>query len=172
MTRKAVSGSEVMNWIAQVGLRAIRMPGSIQIPRKPSSASAENQMINIGPKTRPIFAVPKRWIENRPINMPIVIGMTKGVKAAVTSSSPSSALSTEIAGVIAPSPYNKAAPNSPATTRIWRVRDFPDTLVCSSDTRAMIPPSPSLSARITTSKYLIEMTMISDHVIIERTPKI
>ena len=44
------------------------------------------------------------WMRNRPTRMTIVIGTTYGVKTGVATSSPSTALSTEIAGVIMPSP--------------------------------------------------------------------
>ena len=58
----------------------------------------------MGPNSKPTFAVPWDWIANRPIRMAIAVGMTKGVKPGLTVFRPSTADSTEIAGVIIESP--------------------------------------------------------------------
>jgi hypothetical protein len=83
---------------------------------------------------------------------------------------PSTAASTEMAGVITPSPYKRAAPNRPTRTnshlRPLTSRSLP---VARAD-RARMPPSPSLSARITRPRYLVLITMISDQNITERRP--
>ena len=57
-----------------------------------------------GPKIAPIASVPRRWIANSPMSIAMVSGTTNGEKAGVAIESPSIALSTEIAGVIMPSP--------------------------------------------------------------------
>jgi hypothetical protein len=63
---------------------------------------------------------------------------------------PSTADSTEIAGVIMLSPKNNAAPNNPAAASTAAVRrPLVPVNRRSSVISAMIPPSPWLSARIT-----------------------
>lgn len=70
----------------------------------PSTARVPNQSRVTGPNARPTRAVPNRWEAKSTTRMAMVIGSTKGAKIGVATSSPSIALSTEIAGVIAPSP--------------------------------------------------------------------
>ena len=83
--------------------------------------------------------------------------------------SPSTALSTEIDGVITPSPKNSAAPNSPAHM-IQRLR--PRAAARNASTiKARMPPSPRLSARISTRTYLMVTTSISAQAINDSTPK-
>ena len=102
------------------------------------------------------------------MRMPIVTGSTNGSNTCVTTPSPSTALSTEMAGVMMPSPYSRAAPNRPTAIRTPRsevaVRER------TSATSARMPPSPSLSARITNTRYLIETMTMSDQKISESTP--
>jgi hypothetical protein len=103
--------------------------------------------------------------------MTTVMGSTYGSKTGVATLSPSTALSTEMAGVIMLSPYSSDAPNSPASTRIHR--RLPGRICRAGATRAVsaiIPPSPRLSARITKERYLMEMTMMSDQKMRESTP--
>src|SRR5687767_13531139 len=108
-----------------------------------------------------MLAVPRLWTANRPIRMATVIGMTYGLNTGVATWSPSTALSTDIAGVIMLSPYRREAPNRPSITSTrWRRRACSDAGVTSA-VRAIIPPSPQLSARITKARYLTEMTMTS-----------
>ena len=57
-----------------------------------------------GPKIDPMRAVPRLCTANRPMRIAMVIGITYGVNTGVTTSRPSTALSTEMAGVIMPSP--------------------------------------------------------------------
>ena len=105
----------------------------------------------------------------------------------VATSRPSTADSTEIAGVIMPSPYSSAAPNRPSMTSIigcarrqvvrvdavgrlvgrWPRRRGRATSAISAST----PPSPSLSARMTKSRYLTETTSVSDQKTSDRMPK-
>ncbi len=80
-----------------------------------------------------------------------VIGTTQSASSGSTILSPSTADSTEIAGVIMLSPKNSAAPKSPrqpstigrAVARGWPASRRSRVI------SAMMPPSPWLSARIT-----------------------
>ena len=74
------------------------------MPITPSSASVANQTIMMGPNSAPTLPVPRFWTANSPPTTSSVIGMTNGLNAGVATSSPSTAESTEIAGVISPSP--------------------------------------------------------------------
>ena len=79
-----------------------------------------------------------------------VIGTTKSLKSGSITLRPSTADSTEIAGVIMLSPKNSAAPNSPRADNITAVRrPLAPVHRRSSVISAMIPPSPLLSARVT-----------------------
>jgi hypothetical protein len=70
---------------------------------------------------------------------------------------PSTALSTEMAGVIMPSPYSSAAPNRPMAIIRPTRQPARSTPLVTSDMSARMPPSSWLSARITKMQYLIEM---------------
>jgi len=74
------------------------------MPRIPSAASTTNHTKVTGPKTAPTLAVPRRWKRKSPTRITSVPGTTKGRKRGVATSRPSIALSTEMAGVIMPSP--------------------------------------------------------------------
>ena len=63
-----------------------------------------NQATVTGPNTAPMPPVPRFCMANRITRMTQVIGTTNGEKALVATSSPSTAESTEIAGVMTPSP--------------------------------------------------------------------
>jgi len=78
---------------------------------------------------------------------------------------------TEMAGVIMLSPYRSAAPKSPAITSTRRFCAVACEGGVTSAVRAIIPPSPWLAARITKVRYLIDMTMIRDHRISDKTPR-
>jgi len=65
--------------------------------------------------------------------------------------------STEMAGVMAPSPYMSAAPNRPTATIAGRCC----FLIPSNAMRARMPPSPSLSMVMANRTYLIDVTTIS-----------
>ncbi len=126
----------------------------------------------IGPNMAPMVAVPRRWMLNRPTKIRAAIGTTKDSRWGAAISRPSTAESTEIAGVIIPSPYSRAVPNSPRRTRPQRTREFRDWAEGRiNEVSARIPPSPSLSARSTKARYLRDTTMISDHTISEITPR-
>ena len=65
---------------------------------------ATNHTMVIGPKNRPIPPVPCFCTMNSNSKITSVIGMTYWVKACDTTSRPSTADSTEMAGVMTPSP--------------------------------------------------------------------
>jgi hypothetical protein len=71
---------------------------------RPNATSTMNHTSVIGPKKRPMSAVPKRCTANNPVSTTSVIGTTKGCSRSEATSRPSTADSTEIAGVITPSP--------------------------------------------------------------------
>ena len=81
-----------------------------------------------------------------------VIGTTHSASDGWTTLSPSTADSTEIAGVIMLSPRNRAAPKMPSTASPTATRRPPGMVSRrSSVISAMMPPSPSLSARMASS---------------------
>ncbi len=84
--------------------------------RRPSSPITVNHRIMIGPNTLAMPAVPRCWTANRAIRITTEIGITQSANAGVATSKPSTADSTEIAGVINPSPYSNAVPNTPSVT--------------------------------------------------------
>jgi hypothetical protein len=63
-----------------------------------------NQATITGPNSRPTAAVPQRWIPNSTVSTPSAIGTTRCARLGVATFRPSTAESTEIAGVIIPSP--------------------------------------------------------------------
>ncbi len=98
--------------------------------------------------------------------------MNRGSKLGSKLLRPSAALSTEMAGVITPSPYSSAAPN-----RIRRVSGPipPFNGLCStalSASSAKIPPSPRLSARVTKLRYLTPTSKHRAQKISESAPRI
>ena len=58
----------------------------------------------MGPKIPPMLAVPRFCTQKRPTRIATVSGTTTGVSFVVATPSPSTALSTEMAGVMTPSP--------------------------------------------------------------------
>src|SRR5450432_376797 len=103
--------------------------------------------------------------------MATVSGMIAGLNAGVATSSPSMADSTEIAGVITLSPKNKATPINPRVTTSCLLRGWFPTACRASASRAMLPPSPWLSARMMKPMYFTDTTRISDHTVSESTPR-
>ena len=65
---------------------------------------ADAVRVTIGPKKRPTTPVPNRCTTNRPIRMTMPIGTTNGASWGARISSPSTAPSTEMAGVMTLSP--------------------------------------------------------------------
>ena len=122
----------------------------------------------IGPKKRPTLALPRLWIMKRPTRMAAATGTTYGLRSGVTISTPSTALSTEMAGVIIASPKNSDAPPRPMIKSVLRI--LPDT-GRTSDSNAIVPPSPSLSARMTIKTYLTATTRMTAQNTSDNTPK-
>jgi len=136
----------------------------------PRTAMVPNHSTITGPNSRPMAAVPRYWTRNSAIRITTVIGLTQGVKPAPTTSRPSTALSTEIAGVMTPSPYSSVAPKMPMAISRRRLPVPAALQGRTSASRARIPPSPWLSARITTRTYLNAITISNDHTISDSTP--
>ena len=65
---------------------------------------AMNQASMMGPKIPPMKPVPRRCTRNSAIRTISVNGSTSGARAGASTLRPSTALNTEMAGVIAPSP--------------------------------------------------------------------
>ncbi len=72
--------------------------------RPPARPIATNHSSITQPNTEPIRDVPTRWTQNRPIRIAAEIGTTSSLNAGFCSEIPSTAPSTETAGVITPSP--------------------------------------------------------------------
>ena len=97
------------------------------------------------------------------------IGRTTSCNFGATTSNPSTADSTEIAGVITPSPKNRQQPLTPISARMRRIR-APVQPRWASTIRARMPPSPRLSARITSDTYLMVTISTSDQKISDKMP--
>ena len=111
--------------------------------------------------------MPKRCTANSAISSPSAIGTTRCARLGLITFMPSTAEMTEIAGVIMPSPKNRAAPKMPSVTSAtpWASRRRRMSAVS-----AMIPPSPRLWARMMKPAYLIETTTISAQKISDTIP--
>ena len=102
-----------------------------------------------------------------------VIGMTRLASDGVETLTPSIADRTEIAGVIMLSPKNSEAPKIPSAASTTFARRPPGRArLRIRAINAMIPPSPSLSARITSRTYVMVTTIVTDQKISEMIPKI
>ncbi len=97
-------------------------------------------------------------------------GITHDSNAVVATSNPSTALSTEMAGVIRPSPYSRAVPNTPSAMMARLAPTGSPRVGINSAVSARMPPSPWLSARITSARYLTEMMTTSAQNTTEATP--
>ena len=80
------------------------MPGCCATEAAPATARIVNQTTITGPNSRPTAPVPKRWIANSTVMITSVISTTIESRLGETTFRPSTADSTEIAGVIIPSP--------------------------------------------------------------------
>ena len=101
------------NCAAHHGLNALSTSGALTMFQPPIAASARNHSTITGPNTLPTFSVPKRWAMNTSSSTTTVIGTMKLCSPGAAISRPSTAPSTEIAGVITPSPKNSEAPKMP-----------------------------------------------------------
>ena len=129
-----------------------------------------NQTTQIGPNHRPTPPAPRFWTANRTISSPSAITGTNGSIRPLrlcTTSSPSTAESTETAGVRIASPKNMPAPTMPM------IRIAPLARPPAFWTRAMsesVPPSPRLSKRMRIMTYFSVTMTIRVHSISETTP--
>ncbi len=101
---------------------------------------------------------------------PIVTGTTPLFRPGFSTSRPSTAPSTEIAGVMSASQKKNAVPISAMATAT-RVHVLPVIRRrCASANKARMPPSPSLSARMMTVTYLRVTEMVRLQKISDSTP--
>ena len=113
------------------------------------------------------LAVPRLCAANRPIRIDDRERRHVVAEGGLASLSPSTAESTEIAGVITLSPRNIAAPMTP-TMKTKAVRR-PSARLASAVSES-VPPSPLLSARSRISTYFSVTVTISAHKISDNTP--
>ncbi len=146
---------------------AARTVGSSRICKAPAIAIDKNQTTMIGPNIAATLAVPRLCAANNPIRMMTVSGATNSPNAGLASFSPSTADSTEIAGVITESPRNMEAPITPRM-KTNAVR-LPSARVASAVSES-VPPSPLLSARSRMRTYLRVTVMMSAQTMSESTP--
>ena len=99
------------------------------------------------------------------------IGSTNSAACGSETSMPSTAESTEMAGVIAPSPNSRQAPPMPINAIVIRTLGL-TALRWARAISARMPPSPRLSARITSSTYFTVTIRNSDQKISDRQPRI
>jgi hypothetical protein len=86
------------------GSTAASTSGARTIWKTPRVAMQTNHTSITGPKIFPTPVVPRLWIRKRMTRITIVIGSTTCSNIGVATASPSTAESTEIAGVMIPSP--------------------------------------------------------------------
>jgi len=79
----------------------------------PIAAMDANHSTVTGPNTRPTFAVPKRCETNSRTRITTDSGTMNCSRCGAATSMPSTAPSTDTAGVITPSPKNRDAPKMP-----------------------------------------------------------
>src|ERR1700722_8529902 len=75
----------------------------------PTTANVTNQTAIMGPNRKPTAPLPRLCIEKRQTNTTAAIGTTYGVTIGDTMRRPSTALNTDMAGVIMASPKNSDA---------------------------------------------------------------
>ena len=85
-------------------MSAAKTAGCVAIHGAPAAAMLTNHMSVAGPNTAPTSLVPRRWTRKSPARIATVTGSTQVASAGAATSSPSTALRTEIAGVMTPSP--------------------------------------------------------------------
>src|SRR5688572_16009855 len=157
--------------MAYSGSSARSTKGSCAMFQMPEAPSARNHSRHTGPNSRPTWAVPRLCSANRPSSTPTVSGSTQRSNTSVPTCRPSIADSTEIAGVSTVSPKNSAAPSRPSSVTKVRRRGRSFTAELASAMSAMVPPSPLLSARITSTTYLSDTTSISAQKMVDRPPR-
>ena len=158
---------------ACTGLTAVRIHGDAAISCRPSAAMVTNHTSMMGPNALPTRSVPSRCAKNSMARITSVIGTMNRATLGSAISSPSMAPSTDMAGVMMPSPYSNAMPHRASATNTLPLapsRSSP-RLGKMSASNAKPPPSPWLSARSTKLTYLTLITRVSAHTISERIPK-
>jgi hypothetical protein len=103
-TTKERCGWSTKKRSAYQGLTEAITSGCATIPRTPSTAIEVNQASMIHPNSPPTLAVPFFCTAKSTAMITKAMGTTKRCSPGVATSSPSTALSTEIAGVMIPSP--------------------------------------------------------------------
>ena len=130
-----------------------------------------NQTTMTGPNSRPTTPLPSLCSTKSTTMMVTVIGTTKVSMDGSIVSIPSTAESTEIAGVIMLSPKNSAAPKTPRpASRNLRRAGTPSPSLRICEISAMVPPSPSSSALMTSRTYLTVTMSVTAQKISETRP--
>ena len=101
---KAIAGRSMENRIAQCGDKAVMMTGWWMIHGMPKAARVRNQVAITGPKALPMTSVPRLCTMNKRVRMTTEAGRTIFSASGLATVRPSTALITEIAGVIKESP--------------------------------------------------------------------
>ena len=97
-------GWAIKKFAAHQGFNACNTCGSRMMPEIPRAPSTTNHSTITGPKRIPMRAVPCFWIRNSPTSNATVIGTTQCSRPGSATFMPSTAESTEMAGVIMLSP--------------------------------------------------------------------
>ena len=165
-----IPGCSANRLIPTQGFRAANTAGCCTISVKPNTPRQTNQTSMMGPNTIPILPVPKRSTANKAEIRVSEIGIMKGSRSGESTFKPSTALSTEMAGVIMLSPKNKAAPKAPAKVTIQRAPEPSRMPLETREVSAKMPPSPLLSARMMMNTYLIITTSTKAQLMSDKTP--
>ena len=160
----------VKNAMPIKGFIAAKMPGALTTSANPMSPRERNHTSITGPNTLPMTAVPNRSTANNPVISASEITTTYLSKSGESTFKPSTALRTEMAGVIMLSPKNSAAPKAPAIVTGQRKAESFFRCCKTSAVSAKIPPSPRLSARMMMNTYLIVTTKIKAQVMSDKIP--
>ena len=153
--RNVLPGSLATSRTAWTGFTASSTEGSCSTERAPSTPSTVNHRIITGPNTLPMWPVPKRCTAKMKTRTTVVSGAIQLSRAGLWTDRPSIADSTEIEGVITPSPSSSALPKIAIIPKNARRRsDRRARPRGSSDSSENRPPSPRLVARMMKTWYL------------------
>ena len=145
MTGNAPNPFPAMKPAARSGFSACRMRVSSITCEAPSTPITTNQTSMTGPNRRATASVPDRCTQNSAITITSVTGTTQSAEPGTTSSIPSIADITDMAGVMIASPKNSETPTIPV--RYSHQARLPPSAPCALATSDSVPPSPLLSAR-------------------------
>ncbi len=129
-----------------------------------------NHRIITGPNSLPTLAGPRFWMMNSSASTAKVTGMMARSNCGLRTSSPSTALNTEIAGVISASQKKNAVPANASPIAIFDQALPVTRRRCARANSARMPPSESLSARIMMVTYLIVTDNVRHQKISDNTP--